>query len=269
MFTTLEDVARVAGCSLATVSRAINGSAAVAEDVRAKVSAAVKHTGYKPRRRRSPAAANGDGAPNGRGMPVINVLFHRSGSYEVLTPTAHGVKVGAPHVFHAPDLQNPQYRRTNNFEQGLLEGLLEGCSHFGVKAGIISTDNLQDPKLLEEVGGTGHGGLIVAGIWSGGLEGFLARCRQPVVLLDILHRGEPDVVTSDNIDGMRQAVAHLAALGHRDIGFVGTRAIPGYYERHTGFLAAMAEAGLEARREWMVDTPGGVAETARLVAPLL
>ncbi len=267
MFTTLEDVAQAAGCSLATVSRAINGSSLVSEDVRAKVSAAVQRTGYKPRRRRSPggkAAASGT-----TGMPVINILFYRSQSYEPLKPTAQGVKVGAPHAYHAPDLQSPQFRQSNSFEQGLLEGLLAACSHFQLKAGIISTDNLADAKLLEEVGGTEHGGLIIGGIYPEGLDGFLAQCRQPVVLLDMLHKGAPDVITSDNIDGIRQSVTCLAALGHREIGFVGTHDNPSYYERYFAFLAAMAEAGLGVRPEFVVNTPGGVAETAKLVTPLL
>ena len=271
MFATLEDVAQVAGCSLATVSRAINGSLLVSEDVRAKVKAAVTHTGYTPRRRRSSAAkASAGGAPGeASGMTVINVLFWRSGSYELLKPTAQGVKVGAPHAYHAPDLQSPQFRQSNSFEQGLLEGLLAACSHYHVKAGIISTDNLQDPKLLEEVRGSGHEGLIVAGLYPDGLDAFLSQCRQPMVLLDILHKGEPDVITSDNIDGIRQSVNLLAGLGHKAIGFVGTLANPSYYERYFSFYAAMAEAGLSVRQEFVVNTPGGVAETAKLVGPVL
>ena len=271
MFTTLEDVAQMAGCSLATVSRAMNGSPLVSDDVRAKVTAAVKHTGYTPRRRRSPRARNGQGGDTQeQGMAVLNVVFFRSGSYEDIVPTGRKVMVSSPHTYHATDFQTPQFRQSNNFEQGILEGLLAACSHFQMKAGIISTDNLCDPKLLEEVRGTGHGGLILGGLYpADGLDAFLAHCRQPVVLLDMLHKGGPDMVTSDNIDGMRQSVAHLVKLGHTAIGFIGTLTQPSYYERYLGFLGAMAEAGLPVRREFVVDTPGGVAETTRLVEPVL
>ena len=269
MFATLEDVAQEAGCSLATVSRAINGSSLVSEDVRAKVSAAVQSTGYKPRRRRSSAVRpSGNGAPVG-GMPVVNVLFYRSQPFETLRPTAKGVKVGALHAYHPDDLQSPLFRQSNSFEQGLMEGLLAACSHFQLKAGIISTDNFDDPRLLEEVGGTEHGGLIIGGIYPEGLDSFLGKCRQRVVLLDMLHVGAPDVVTSDNMAGIRQSVQHLLALGHRDIGFVGPHVNPSYYERYLGFLAAMSEGGCAVREKWVMSSAGSIADATRAMVPML
>ncbi|MCL1910176.1 MAG: LacI family transcriptional regulator [Kiritimatiellaeota bacterium] len=270
---TLEDVARTAKCSLATVSRAINGAPQVSDGVRAKVRDAIRQTGYKPHRRRMPAAnakntRTNDGGT--AGLPGITVVVYRHEAYELILPQAHGVKVSAPHEYHAPDLQSQRFIQSNNFIQGMIEGMLAACSYFQVKAEIISTDNLRDPKLLEEVGGTKRGGLIVSGVcpddeW----EGFLARCRQPVVLLDILHRGGQSVVTSDNIDGMRQSVGYLAGLGHRDIGFIGRPGNSSYRERYSGFVAAMAEAGLEVRREWIWGTPGGGAGDGGLGGPAL
>jgi LacI family transcriptional regulator len=45
---TIRDVARVAGCSIKTVSRVINGEPYVTEETRAKVQAAVRAVGYAP-----------------------------------------------------------------------------------------------------------------------------------------------------------------------------------------------------------------------------
>ena len=270
MFATLEDVAQEAGCSLATVSRAINGSSLVSEDVRAKVSAAVQSTGYKPRRRRGHSVnRNAAGAGGGLGLPVVNVLFYRSEPFETLKPTAKGMRVGALHAFHPDDLQSALFRQSNNFEQGLMEGLLAACSHFQLKAGIISTDNFKDPRLLEEVGGTEHGGLIIGGIYPEGLDEFLEKCRQRVVLLDMLHGGEPDVVTSDNMAGVRLSVRHLLELGHRDIGFAGPHVNPSYYERYLGFLAAMTEGGCAVKDKWVMRSAGSIADATRAMEPML
>ena len=59
------------------------------------------------------------------------------------------------------------------------------------------------------------------------------------------------VITDNRLAAMR-AVRHLVELGHRDIGhIIGPSRNATRNERHLGFLAAMAEAGLPVRDEWM------------------
>jgi DNA-binding LacI/PurR family transcriptional regulator len=53
-----------------------------------------------------------------------------------------------------------------------------------------------------------------------------------------------DVVRSDGEQGIRQAVAHLAGLGHRHIAYVHGRDMPGSDFRHDGYLAEMGARGL-------------------------
>jgi DNA-binding LacI/PurR family transcriptional regulator len=53
-----------------------------------------------------------------------------------------------------------------------------------------------------------------------------------------------DVVRSDGDRGIRQAVAHLAGLGHRRIAYVHGRDMPGSNFRHDGYVAEMAARGL-------------------------
>jgi DNA-binding LacI/PurR family transcriptional regulator len=48
MTATIRDVAELAGCSIATVSRHVNGTAPISVDVRARVEAAVVALGYRP-----------------------------------------------------------------------------------------------------------------------------------------------------------------------------------------------------------------------------
>ena len=67
----------------------------------------------------------------------------------------------------------------------------------------------------------------------------------PMVLLN-RRVGRMPAVTVDNLDGMRQAVAHLSALGHRRIAYVaGPRMSWSNRERVRGLRAVSAAAGIE------------------------
>src|SRR5206468_1344041 len=69
----------------------------------------------------------------------------------------------------------------------------------------------------------------------------------PLVLID---RYIPDVavdsVTMDNLGGAFQAVQHLAALGYRRIGYVGTKNVgtSSIVERMAGYRWALQELGM-------------------------
>jgi LacI family transcriptional regulator len=75
----------------------------------------------------------------------------------------------------------------------------------------------------------------------------------------------------DNEAGARLAVRRLAALGHRRIALIhGPRSISFVAQRHAGFMAAMAEAGLAAEPALLIeaalDRSAGRAAMAALVA---
>jgi DNA-binding LacI/PurR family transcriptional regulator/anti-anti-sigma regulatory factor len=73
----------------------------------------------------------------------------------------------------------------------------------------------------------------------------LAR-RFPVVTLGAQLPGVAcPAVFPDNIGGMQAAVAHLLEHGHRRIAFVGNLANADIEQRHRGYLAALAAAGVE------------------------
>jgi Transcriptional regulators len=68
-----------------------------------------------------------------------------------------------------------------------------------------------------------------------------------------------DVVNFDNTAAARLAVKHLAELGHRRIGYLGMMTFeetgPGAVERCDGFSGMVADMGLEAAPEWVLDSP--------------
>lgn len=57
-----------------------------------------------------------------------------------------------------------------------------------------------------------------------------------------------DVVFSDDIQGAYDITRHLIALGHRHICFVGNTQLPWFFRCHSGYSRAMEEAGLKTRR---------------------
>ncbi|MDR1852384.1 MAG: LacI family DNA-binding transcriptional regulator [Propionibacteriaceae bacterium] len=81
-----------------------------------------------------------------------------------------------------------------------------------------------------------------------GWEKELERLRIPYVLVDPVGAAPPGVptVAASNVDGGRQAVEHLAGLGHRKIGIIsGVRELACSQERLDGFNTGMARAGLK------------------------
>jgi GntR family transcriptional regulator, arabinose operon transcriptional repressor len=80
----------------------------------------------------------------------------------------------------------------------------------------------------------------------------------PVVLMDCIVDGlSSSTVTPADVDGGRIATEYLAGKGHRRIAMVyKTETVPGV-QRHAGYLAALATAGLEVRSELAVTTCEG------------
>ncbi|MEU8231487.1 LacI family DNA-binding transcriptional regulator [Actinoplanes sp. NPDC048967] len=90
----------------------------------------------------------------------------------------------------------------------------------------------------------------------------------PVVLLN-RRVGRLPAITFDNVDGMRQAVTHLTALGHRRIAYVaGPRASWSNRERVRGLRLAIAAAGAELVEVGPVQPQfdGGVAAADQVLA---
>ena len=76
----------------------------------------------------------------------------------------------------------------------------------------------------------------------------------PVVTIHQLFEGASSVLVPD-ADAAAAAVHHLAARGHRRIGFVGGLPASATAQRRAdGFWRAVAEAGIEARPEWVSAT---------------
>ncbi|MEU6644277.1 LacI family DNA-binding transcriptional regulator [Saccharomonospora sp. NPDC046836] len=227
----MPDVARLAGVSIKTVSRVVNGEPAVHRDTAARVNAAIEQLGF----RRNTGARN---LRRGTATGTLGLIVE--------------------------DVGNPFYSELHRTVERVATG-------FGRQVLAGSSEESPDRErelALEFCGRRVDGMLIVpAGARHGYLEPEL-RSGTPIVFVDRPPGGlAADTVLADNVAGAAQAVAHLAAHGHRRIAFLADR--PEIFtatERLEGYRAGCALAGLPADERLVImrtPTADSVVEALR------
>jgi len=205
----MRDVARLAGASLSTVSRVVNGSPVDAA-LAARVQDAIAVLGYRPN--------------------LVASSLRRS----------DGISSIAGLVFE--DVANP-------FFSAIHRGLEEVLRTRDILTFTGSSDENPDRerKLAEAFAARGVDGLVISP--AGGEQSYLTRDRDAGLILVFIDRPprhiDGDFVVSDNVGGAEAAVQHLIAHGHRRIAFLGDRAeIYTASERLRGFRIALERKGL-------------------------
>jgi len=208
---TLKHVAARAGVHASTVSRALNPETRfmVTPDVVRRVTDAARALGYRPN-------------------PIASSLR-----------TNRTLTIGVV----IPDL-------TNALFPPIIRGIEDTLAPAGYTAIIANTDNDADRERLtvERMRERRVDGLILA--TARRRDGLVDDCREenlPLVLINrTVDRTGVACIINDDALGMSLVVEHMAALGHRDIAFVGgPRALSTGDARHRGFVAAMRAVGLK------------------------
>ncbi|MCK6488764.1 MAG: LacI family transcriptional regulator [Planctomycetes bacterium] len=258
MAATLDDVARKVGCSTATVSRVVNGTGQVAEAMRLAILAAVQEVGYRaPRveaRRREERAEAAAAAP----LRLVQVVLHSDQPRERIAIAAGGLEVTSEGPVAAADLLAAGDGAASSFHRDIVDGMLDELGRWGWRALLVPNRDLLDPAFLAELRASPAQGILLTGSASPHLDAFLAACPAPVVLVDQRPAHPPGnpVVGIDGPAGIALAFAHLAGLGHRDIGFLtGREDNFAYRERELAFRACMAGLGQPVREEWIYRGP--------------
>jgi LacI family transcriptional regulator len=232
----MREVARVAGVSLATVSRVLNEDPKVAPGLGAKVHDAVAMLGY----RRDLTATNLRRAD--RASASVGLVFD--------------------------DIANP-------FHATLHRAIEDIARERGVLAfaGSSDEDAGRERELVQAFASRRVDGLVI--VPAGADHSYLLRDREAGVAMVFVDRArafiDADVVLSDHAGGARAATAHLLAAGHRRIGYLGDRrAIHSATERLRGHTEALAAAGVAydpalVRME-LRDSAAARAATAELLA---
>ncbi len=215
---TLKDVAARAGVHPATASRALSPetSLLVSEDTARRVRDAAKALDYRPN-------------------PVARSLRSRR-SHTI------GVLI--------PDLNNPLF-------PPIVRGLEDRLAEVGYVAliGNTDSDDQRERLVFEQMRARHVDGFVLATArLRSSLLAEAARADLPVVLMNRIAQDQRfSSVSVDNESGIRMAVAHLAALGHRRIAHIaGPQDLSTGLNRYRGFVTAMAASGLPVDPELMV-----------------
>ncbi|MFL5724884.1 MAG: LacI family DNA-binding transcriptional regulator [Chloroflexota bacterium] len=236
--TTLEEVARVAGVSRATVSRVVNGNPKVTPDVRRAVERAVERLGYVP----NPAARS--------------LVTRRSQSIGLVIAEPAG------RVFDDP------------FFPRLLRGIGAALSSRDLQLVLLMPQSSGEETRAERYLTAGHvdGALLVSLHGNDPLPHAVAQRGLPVVVGGRPPRGtQVSYVDVDNVQGARTAVEHLIAGGRRRIATIaGPQDMPAGEDRLGGYHDALKAAGIARDATLEVDgdftLQGGADATRRVLA---
>lgn len=209
---TLDEVARVAGVSRATVSRVVNGSPKVSADVRRSVEKAIDRLGYVPNR------------------AARSLVTRKSDSIAVV------ITEPASRLFNDP------------FFPRLVRGISAALSVRDLQLVLLMPDDEVDEQRTVRYLTAGHvdGVILVSLHGNDPLPDQLATRRIPSVVLGRPPRGvDIDYVDADNRDGGRRATAHLVERGRRRIATItGPRDMVAGIDRLAGYRDALADAGI-------------------------
>jgi LacI family transcriptional regulator, repressor for deo operon, udp, cdd, tsx, nupC, and nupG len=214
--TTIQDVARRAKVSAATVSRVLSAPERVSEAARQRVYDAVRDTGYTINQA-ARSLRMGAARTILIALPDIGNAFYSTildAVVDAATERGYSVLV-ASHLGADPTRWLDHYLHSNRAD------------------GLIVFDGSLDTKSLHAISPDGATLPIVAAY-------------------DEMPDQHFNSVITDNRAAARRAVEHLIGLGHKRIGHIsGIARNASPNERLIGFYEAMTAAGLEVRPEWI------------------
>src|SRR6266567_3436996 len=227
-------VAKLARVSIATVSRTINNVPTVNAEMAKRVWEAIRELNYFPN---TQARALVSGRSRLLGLivsEITNPFFPEliQGFEEVAVESGYEILVSSTN--YDPNRMSLCIRR-------MLERNAEGVA--------IMTFGIEEP-LLDQ----------------------LANRNVPIVTVDVgPDRPGFSLLKVDYRHGIRQGVQHLAALGHRKIGFIsGPKRLHSAQSRLSAFTSSLNECGISPEPAWLLEgdhtLEGGIAAMERVLA---
>lgn len=231
---TLRTVAQLAGVSLKTASRVMNGEPNVRPQMQQRVRDAAKQLGFQP---------NAAATMLGRGVKTEHIALITS------------------------DIENP-------FSSAVAKGAESLARDRGMQLNVASSDDNPERELAlvqDLVSRQVRGILLISSMQSHQDLSFVLEREIPLVFVDRAPNGlQAPSVLFDNRAAAREAVTHLILAGHRRIAFVGDYRWPSsHVDRYSGYREALAAAGLPADDSMLHENVHGMHRAREVVRELL
>ena len=213
----IKDIASVAGVSYSTVSRALNNSPLISQEVRTRIQTMAQSMGYSPN-----ALAQG-------------LLSQRTHSIGVIITTVSD-------RFFVDVLKGVEEVAT--------------AAGIGVFLAISNNDPDQEIKIIENFNRRRVDGVIVAASrLDSDYANRLEQIHIPIVVVNNQAEGDYQNLYSiwiDDYAGGRLAMRHLLELGHRKIGYLGMSNRPASnHRRMKAYLDSLQEQSISPPAAWM------------------
>lgn len=235
MAISIKDLARLAGVSHSTVSRALRNSPLIPPATAARIKELARHHGYT-----ASAIARSLVTRKTQAVGVVVTTIADPFNGEVLSGIEQVAKQHGYSVILANSQAEPEreVEVVRSFQERRVDGILVASSRVGARYASL-----------------------------------LADLDIPIVLLNNQHPDEfVYSITIDNISGAHKAVEHLVTLGHTRIAYIGDRfGLQSDTQRRRGYVKALGEAAIVFDPELVIQgngKPEGGAECARCLFSL-
>lgn len=211
----INDVAKMAGVSISTVSRVMNGSKKVSKETAKRVQKAIDAMGYVPNEMARSLATNNS--------KIVGMLI--------------------------PDIFNGYYAELTTYIEPLLS-----AQGYSLQLCITGADKDKISYYFDDLIRRRAAGAIVLSARNCSRE-LIQRVKNNMAIVAIEGDIEDvDRICVENEKGTYDAVENLILHGHTKIGFVGYHLkTKGLWERLQGYRKAMAEYHLTVNEEYIID----------------
>ncbi|WP_339157425.1 LacI family DNA-binding transcriptional regulator [Paenibacillus sp. FSL W8-0186] len=213
----MEDIAKIAGVSKAAVSFALSGKQGISAETRERILQIAKEHGYSPKSKSA--------APEQALKTLLFLAFANSG------------------IVLEQYYQQPFFRE-------LIQYIEERCRSYGYSLMFSSVEPehyVEEIKTIVEEKRSDGVILLGTNLSQAQIAAIANELTAPLVVLDTCYETLPvHFIEINNVMGAYQAGAHLAGLGHRNIGYIASNVrIHNFEDRKRGFLAALRDHQLE------------------------
>ncbi|MBC7806216.1 MAG: LacI family DNA-binding transcriptional regulator, partial [Akkermansiaceae bacterium] len=230
----IREVAKHAGVSPATVSRAFGTPSLINEHTKMRVFASARTLEYHPPRLSGSSTKSGTQVRNRSELLLPDTI-----GFQFFTLTENSFDTLSANTFYAP----------------VLSGAQAEASELGINLLVHTTSRHrlfnESPRMVRE---KSIGGMLLVGVADREVLSAFSDHMQEVVLVDNHHGNcRFESVISDSFGGAYAATRYLVGLGHRKIGFfLGGLPMGTFEYRKNGFLSAMFAAGVTPNRAWVI-----------------